>query len=336
MAVPVSSTWVSALFANGSVPRTTKTDPKTGLATEMICTASSGGGFTVAYDSSLILHDGCQNHTLTLVLKINLNPILPDILPTWLRLPFFDADTPPKMFLIRPWGKPEWTNFTTGFKRECAKWNDRFWLIPPASFSALDVKQGSRSVRPNIYCHLYVSIVGSAAGAHRSINVVNLDLQDAKTRLGVTDANMNSGAFRSDADQYDALDVKTRSQWSQDNTGAWHEAKKYSTVVHEVGHALGLPHIGVSHNDNLCQIAVFLDEHVPNPSALPGLFNGGSNGQACYGTFGVPDRGANVMGGGTNFDETNAAPWASRLALHTGTKPEDWAVSRTKVQPKLL
>ena len=336
MAVPVKNNWIDTLFANGSTPKATKTDPKFGAITEMTCTASTGAGYTVAYDSNLILHDGTQNHTLTLVLKVNLNPILPAILPKWLRMPYFDADSPPNMFLIRPWQKPEWTNFTNGFKRECAKWNDRFWLIPPAGFSALDVKVGSRTVRPNIYCHLYVTFVGSAGGSHRSINVVNLDLQDAKTRIGLKDEDLNSGAYRSDADNYDSLDVKTRKQWSEDNTGTWHEAKNYSTVVHEIGHALGLPHIGVTQQDHLCQMAIILDQYLPNPSSLPALFNGGSNASACYGKLGAPDRGANVMGGGTSFDEANAAPWASRIALHTGTKAVDWSVSRTKVPPKLV
>lgn len=336
MTVKVKTDWITSLFPNGNTPSAVKTDAKSGAVTEMSCAASASGGFSVAYDSSLILKDGTQNHTLTLVLKINLNQMLPQILPASLRLPIFDADTPPRMFLIRPWQIAEWNQFIIRFKREAAKWNDNFWLIPPAGFSKLDVKVGHRTVRPNIYCHLYISVVNSSSAAHRSINVVNLDIRDAKTRYSLKDSDLDSGAFRSDADNYDVLDVKTRQQWSQDNTGTWHVADKYSTVAHEIGHALGLPHIGVTQQNHLCQLAIFFDANVPNPSALPALFNGGSNAQACYGQLGAPSLGANVMGSGSSFDESNAAPWASRIALHTGTKPEDWTVSRRKVTPTFI
>ena len=333
MAVRVKTDWINTLFANGTTPKATKTDPVTGVALEMLGAPSTGADFTVAYDSYLLLKDGTQNHTLTLVLKINLNPMLPQFLPQSLRVPILDSDSPPKLFMIRPWQAAEWATFAKNFKHECAKWNDQFWLIPPASFTKLEVKRGGRTVRPNIYCHLYVTIVGSVAGSHRSINVVNLDLKDAKRRYGLKDSDLDSGAFRSDADRYDDLDVRTRKQWSQDDRGQWHQAKNYSTVAHEIGHALGLPHIGVSHNDPLCQMAIVLDQYVPNPNSLPALFNGGSNSSACYGNLGVPSRGANIMGGGSSFDEANAAPWVSRLVLHTGTKAEDWTVSRDKVQP---
>jgi len=336
MAVPVKTDWINTLFANGSTPKATKKDPASGVALEMVGAPSASGGFSVAYDSYLLLHDGCQNHTLTLVLKIYLNPMLPQFLPKWLRLPILDSDSPPKVFLIRPWQTAEWTTFSKNFVRECAKWNDRFWLIPAASFTALNVKRGGRTIRPNIYCHLFVTIVGSVAGSHRSINVVNLDLQDAKSRYGLNNSDLDSGVFRSDADRYDSLDVKARKQWTQDNLGNWNQAKKYSTIAHEIGHALGLPHIGVSHNDPLCQMAIIFDQYASNPSSLPALFNGGSNSQACYGNLGAPKRGANVMGGGSSFDEANAAPWASRLALHTGTKPEDWSVSRNIVAPQFV
>lgn len=251
-------------------------------------------------------------------------------------MPIVDADTPPKVFMIRPWQAAELALFKKKFKRECAKWNDHFWLVPPVGFSTLDVKLGTKTVRPNIYCHLYVDMAASPAGAHRSINVVNLDLADAKTRHGLKPRDLDSGAFRSDADQYDSLDVNTREQWSQDNTGKWHKARRYSTIVHEIGHALGLPHIGVTHKDPHCQVALVLDKLFPNATSLPGLYNGASNSSACYGDMAVRARGANVMGGGTSFDEANAAPWASRLALHTGTKATDWSVSLKKVPPKFI
>ena len=49
----------------------------------------------------------------------------------------------------------------------------------------------------------------------------------------------------------------------------------------------------------------------------------------------VAGLGANVMGYGLQFDESNASPWRERLALHTGTKAADWkVVLKKKSAPK--
>src|SRR5690348_1913334 len=93
MAVQVKTDWINSLFASGTTPKATKKDATSGVATEMLDTASADG----AYDSYLLLKNGSENHTLTLVLKIYLNKILPEFLPKALRLPMLDADSPPKM-----------------------------------------------------------------------------------------------------------------------------------------------------------------------------------------------------------------------------------------------
>src|SRR4051794_38282417 len=123
MAVAVKTDWINSLFTSSATPKATKKDSTSSVALEML-DAGSGDG---ACDSYLLLKNGLENHTLTLVLKVYLNKILPEILPKTLRLPMFDADTPPRMFLIRPWQLAEWTAFQKNFKSQCARWNDRFW-----------------------------------------------------------------------------------------------------------------------------------------------------------------------------------------------------------------
>lgn len=330
MAVKVNAEWISALFANGSTPMVTKRNAAS-MPIEMTCAAGGGPGFTVAYDSYLILHNGQQNHTLTLILKINLNPLLPAGVPRMLRMPILDGSQ--TVFLMRPWTNAEWTTFVANFKRECLKWNDKFWLIPPAGFTGLDVKQGGQTLRPNIYCHLYIDVINQASSAHTSINVVNLDRGDASTRLGLSEQDLKGGAFRSDASQYSNYDTNPSNTSTPDIHGGQTEVKNFSTVAHEIGHSLGLPHIGMTHKDPWCQLAVVLNQVSTTPSTLPALFNGGSNGNACYGHLALPERGANIMGGGTSFEESNAAPWAARMALHTSTKAADWSISRVKMPP---
>lgn len=282
------------------------------------------GDWRPAFDSSLILHNGCQNHTLTLVLKIFYNQILPSFLPNNLRMPFVESGTPPRILTLKPWAGGEWSTFIAGVKREAAKWNNQFWLIPPAGFDKLDIKANGRTIRPNIYCHLHLEMLPGVSGAYNKIDVVNFDTQ------GVPASAANSGYSRSNAGQYDDLDVKPRSQQTQDETGTWRTARNYSTIVHEIGHSLGLPHIGVTHQDPLCQMSIIMEQITPSGTILPALFHGGSNGQACYGHLGNAVRGGNVMGGGTSFEESNAAPWAQRLAVHTNTKASDWTVALRK------
>jgi hypothetical protein len=142
--------------------------------------------FDPAFDSFLILHEnGCDNHTLTLVLKVHLKQVVPTsfnlpLLGT-LTLPFPDFNK--KAFVIKPWTAADFSAFTKAFLAQCAHWTNKFWLTPPATFSALDYKLGSRAVRPNIYCHLHVDLVGSVGDAHRTIEVVNLDKAAAARQL---------------------------------------------------------------------------------------------------------------------------------------------------------
>ena len=287
------------------------------------------------FDSYLLLHNnGVDNHTLTLVLKIFLKPVDTGWLPYKL-VQDWDKNT----FVAERWPPLAWSQFKERVARQSKLWNDRFWLIPTAAVPGLDVKVGSRTLRPNIYCHLYVEIVGSAGGAHKTIEAMYLNPKATSVLAGVAENKITSGTFRSDSGHYDSYDVVPRTESSVDDKGTSHKHANYRTVVHEIGHALGLPHIGVSHGDSACQISIAVDglfKAFSAGSAVPALFAGGSASRACYGDDAVAGRADNVMGRGSHFDTTNAAPWRTRIGQHTSTLAANWIVSMHKVLPKLI
>src|SRR5262245_14533491 len=119
--------------------------------------------FDPAFDSFLVVHEnGRDNHTLTLVLKVHLKQVVPATLTMphlgTLTLPFADFDK--KLFVVKPWNATDFAAFKKAFLRQCAHWNNKFWLTPPASFAGYDYELSGRTVRPNVYCHLFVDIVG--------------------------------------------------------------------------------------------------------------------------------------------------------------------------------
>lgn len=197
-----------------------------------------------------------QNHALKFFLRINLKQLNSKVA----------IDSKKRSFPAKNWNSDEWLKFTSQFERQSRLWNNRFWLIPPKYFTLLDVKNGGRAMRPNVQCFLFTEVTNNAASSHRTIDVVNLDVDAIKANGR---KNPGSGTFRSNAHHMDSLDINPRNTRYEDDKGVEHTIKNYYTVAHEVGHAIGLKHIGVLKSRPQCTFAISLKKMaLPTSAAI--------------------------------------------------------------------
>jgi hypothetical protein len=264
-----------------------------------------------------------QNHFLSIILRINLKPVNHQT---------SRLDANGVSFPIKNWQTDEWFKFTSEFQRQSRLWNNRFWLIPPKHFSLLDVQYNGHKMRPNVHCQLTVEVTNSATNAHRTIEVVNLDIEATKRQTGAT--NLTSRTFRSHERQYDSLDTKPRDNKYKDDRGVEHTIKNYYTIAHELGHAIGLDHIGVLKSRPYCVFAVSLENR--GIKRVHENYEDGSNSRVCYGRFDSPSIAENIMGLGTKFEEVNAQPWVDRASMHTNTVKQEWKVSLSRLSPQVV
>jgi hypothetical protein len=230
-----------------------------------------------------------------------------------------DASEPPKAFAIRPWSGTEWQTFVNGAKAQANLWNNRFWLVPPPTvkdydYTHIDAASRFKVVhrRPYFACELEVDFNAGQADAHRIIEVYNLDVAKITGKK-------NSGTFRSDAMHYDSLDT---TPWITNYLNSDGKTMMYYyTIAHEIGHAIGQPHIGVMRKTPLCELEMNL--------ADMGYGGEGQNSDSCY-AGDNPSLGRNVMGGGSAFTEDNAISWLWCIRFLRGNPSETWQVLTSK------
>jgi len=201
-------------------------------------------------------------------------------------------------FEVQEWGTTEWTAFKKKYQQQGqAYWHGKFWLQTPDDFDELDLK----THRPNIWCKFDLHIQDTPAGSyHKKIRVA---------RLKKGGSNPAADTFRSHDSLYSNFDLGVASYVRG--------GKIYyqRTFIHEIGHAIGIPHIGVMTGEPACPAS-------------------DTNSDECYGVK-HSDR-KNIMGFGMALSESAAKPWKQRIAEHTGTSESKWKVHMKRFYPRKL
>lgn len=227
-----------------------------------------------------------------------------------------DSDNNP--FFIRLWKAQDWANFIAAAEQQAGLWNNNFWLKPPNSMTELDVYDMNKGLwmRPYLKCTLttYFGEVPGSFGRktpHRVVEVANID----------PNKYLNPGSFRSDALLYSQDDAIPSVATMPDHAGVNHNFTQ-PVITHEIGHALGLHHIGVMRKTAYCQVAQ-INNHDGNPLQNT-LFGGGTNASYCYGYSENAAMGDDIMGAGDKFSADDAKPWL--WAVTNMFQPGPWTV----------
>lgn len=257
----------------------------------------SGGAGSFDSDLSVRMVNGTTNAELTLTLRV-----------FFVRVPggrtIRDANN--TEYHTRDWSTRAWTNYIQRYEREGQRyWHGKFWLASPAAATDLHWPRTPRSAthRANVWCRFNLQIAGSRARGHKTIRLARLVVPAGRT--------FGAGTFRSHEELYDDFDLG-EGVYVRDGV-----TYRQRTFIHEIGHALGLPHVGTS-----------------TMAAEPTCTAADPNADACYGV--LPANRENVMGFGMTLTTREARPWLDRVEAHTGVPKASWTTQMARVYPQAL
>lgn len=220
---------------------------------------------------------------------------------------------------VRDWSTGEFEFFRVLVKATAEQFwdNTKLCLIPPPSYRGLYYPQVNPTHQLNVDCRFEIVWAKGPADAHivfygtclgSSFPVNNLTIGSF---AGGGIGSLDTGDFIPSVTMSNEIGI------AGPNSPVGHS----NTIWHEFGHAIGLPHIGIT------------SSHKPCLKGMANPFDG--NFPACY--LGPnPDESLNVMGAGDKVGVRNSLPWLLRAPFHTETFLADWRVSLPTRPPRKL
>ncbi|MBK7589257.1 MAG: hypothetical protein IPI22_13470 [Bacteroidetes bacterium] len=215
-----------------------------------------------------------------------------------------------RIFMLENWDQREWRGFCDFFANEStAFWTNRFTLSSSHAITVGDQERTDsywasgfdrRHSQPpvtTINCKFLLELTTNPAFAHKTISVYKV------SQLETT------SVFRSDDAHYTSGDLESQYRTIVDpNPALCGQFSSQRTFIHEVGHAIGLPHVGIS-------------------ARIPGCTQNDNGTKICYGN--TLETSLNVMGRGEELSWREALPWRTAIAEMTHTSPDSWHVQNT-------
>jgi hypothetical protein len=236
------------------------------------------------------VRNGNTNADLTVFIRVFFSKIDPPECRTGVYPDTDDTPTSPSKKKIQRWVPGEFERYTQNLVSGAQRfWNGVFWLQTPQVYDGLNWPDSKPTHRCNLYCRFELKQVLSEPEGHYTIAIVRV--QDGET-------------FRSNSRLYSQLDIRSEQMIPNSTTKFW-------THFHEVGHLLGLGHVGHEHHN------VHAD-----------------NSPTAYGV--TLQEMADVMGRGSVRHDWHALPWQEAAESFTNVKAKDWTVRMHHILPTPL
>lgn len=215
-------------------------------------------------------------------------------------------------FRVSDWPPDEWIDFRSRVKKEGEEfWNNKFWLEPVTDALDQNFTGLNFTIRQNIQCCLHINFVDAAEKANITIVAVYIPQPAYGERY-------DAGSHRTHHKLYDSHDVNLRTMTTTDDTGNTITTTQH-TFAHEIGHAIGLAHVGILRGDKPC-----LDEVAEDP-------RDGANSSICYGGTRPAKFINDIMGAGSETNYRHARPWLYAIAKHAGLLEGNFKVHTKKI-----
>ena len=217
-------------------------------------------------------------------------------------------------YKFAPWPATQWNSFIARFTDSANFWQNRFWLVlDPNKINSTEYRAIKNelavpemlsifprtwlSYRRNIKCNFRLQIVDSAA--HKTLNVQYI--------VDATGSPIHSQyTHRSDDSNVDVGDTHS-------------DSNSMNCISHEIGHLLGLAHIGVVTDYAPCVAVISTSD--------------GGNNDVCYN--GATDTYTdNIMGHGGKLDYRQSLPWRRAFDAMSGVPLTYYIVHPMAYTPK--
>src|SRR5512135_1519389 len=231
-----------------------------------------------------------RNADLNFILSVYLRRVEPDSTGLY-------ADAVGGVTQILRWPDDAWRQFRREFCDQVTGFfAERFWLVPPRGYAGLDWPDGRPTHRPNVKCGLTLRVHERPEHARIGVDCV-YPVPGQSMR-----SSMSAGAHSGELDADD-----TGFQDAQPVAG---EVETQATVLHEIGHLLGLSHVN---RDSAASCPI-------------------DNAVGCYGVT-AWQRG-DLMGWGSRVEPWHSWPWRNRIRYHTGVG--GWTAVMNRPAPRPL